>query len=271
MAKHLPIDTEQVACAAEEMIAKHGDAALARADEQIRTCESKSQLPQRAQNFIICLFGIDALFIGFGALIYALRYFGMEADGGVLDRFSIGRDRGFPEMFNYLKVSIIVAVLTATYLRSRVTPCLIIALCFAYVGLDDSLRIHEQLGAYLADSLALPAIAGMSAEALGQVLGFAAVGSVITSAFVIGWLYTDATYRRLFLVFAILLCALSFFAVLVDALHQMARSHSRVISGLLGLIEDGGEMLVITLSCWVAFGVFSNVSYHHVKSARYGP
>ncbi len=41
MAKHLPIDTEQVACAAEEMIAKHGDAALARADEQIRTCESK--------------------------------------------------------------------------------------------------------------------------------------------------------------------------------------------------------------------------------------
>ena len=221
-----------------------------------------SQLPQRAQNFIICLFGIDALFIGFDALIHALTYFGMEADGGVLGRFHIERDRGFPEMFNYLKLSIIVAVLTATYRRSRATACLIIALSFAYVCLDDSLRIHEQLGAYLPDSLALPAIEGMSAEALGQVLGFAAVGSVITLVFVIGWLYTDATYRRLFLVFAILLCALSFFAVIVDALHHMTPSHLRVIRILFGLIEDGGEMLVVTLSCWVAVGVFLQVRQH---------
>ena len=41
MAKYLPIDSEQVARAAEEMIAKHGDSALAQADEQIRTCESE--------------------------------------------------------------------------------------------------------------------------------------------------------------------------------------------------------------------------------------
>ena len=41
MAKHLPIDSEQVARAAEEMIQKHGDCALAQADEQIRTCESE--------------------------------------------------------------------------------------------------------------------------------------------------------------------------------------------------------------------------------------
>ena len=41
MSKYLPIDSEQVARAAEEMIAKHGDSALAQADEQIRTCESE--------------------------------------------------------------------------------------------------------------------------------------------------------------------------------------------------------------------------------------
>ncbi len=40
MANHLPIDGEQVARAAEEMIARHGDSALAEADKQIRTCES---------------------------------------------------------------------------------------------------------------------------------------------------------------------------------------------------------------------------------------
>ncbi len=41
MANHLPIDGEQVARAAEEMIAKHGDSALVEADKQIRTCESE--------------------------------------------------------------------------------------------------------------------------------------------------------------------------------------------------------------------------------------
>ncbi len=41
MAKYLPIDSEQVARAAEEMIAKHGDSALAQADEQIINCESE--------------------------------------------------------------------------------------------------------------------------------------------------------------------------------------------------------------------------------------
>jgi len=40
LANHLPIDGEQVARAAEEMIARHGDSALAEADKQIRTCES---------------------------------------------------------------------------------------------------------------------------------------------------------------------------------------------------------------------------------------
>jgi len=41
LVKYLPIDSEQVARAAEEMIAKHGDSALAQADEQIMTCQSE--------------------------------------------------------------------------------------------------------------------------------------------------------------------------------------------------------------------------------------
>ena len=39
MANHLPMNSEQVARAAEELIAQHGDSALAQADKQIRTCE----------------------------------------------------------------------------------------------------------------------------------------------------------------------------------------------------------------------------------------
>ena len=41
MANHLPINSEQVARAAEEMIAQHGDSALIEADKLIRTCESE--------------------------------------------------------------------------------------------------------------------------------------------------------------------------------------------------------------------------------------
>ena len=41
MANHLPMNGEQVARAAEEVIAQHGDSALIEADKQIRTCEAE--------------------------------------------------------------------------------------------------------------------------------------------------------------------------------------------------------------------------------------
>ena len=40
MANHLPINGEQVARAAEEMIAQHGDSALAQADKRIENSQS---------------------------------------------------------------------------------------------------------------------------------------------------------------------------------------------------------------------------------------
>ena len=41
MVNHLPMDSEQLARAAEEMIAQHGASASVEADRQIRTCESE--------------------------------------------------------------------------------------------------------------------------------------------------------------------------------------------------------------------------------------
>ena len=41
MANQLPMNGEQVARAAEEVIAQHGDSALIEADKLIRTCESE--------------------------------------------------------------------------------------------------------------------------------------------------------------------------------------------------------------------------------------
>ena len=41
MANHLPINGEQVALAAEEMIARHGSSALVEADNRIKSCESE--------------------------------------------------------------------------------------------------------------------------------------------------------------------------------------------------------------------------------------
>ena len=41
MVNHLPMNGEQVARAAEEVIAQHGDSALIEADKQIRTCEAE--------------------------------------------------------------------------------------------------------------------------------------------------------------------------------------------------------------------------------------
>ncbi len=214
-------------------------------------------LPRPTRNFVICLFGVDALFIGYYSLVRALRFFGMDIEAGL---FSITRDGGVPEVFNYLKLSLIVVVLSATYLRSRALLFLVTALCFGYVGLDDSLRIHEQLGNYLAEGLTLPVIAGLPSQALGELLVFASVGSVFTLAFVIAWLRTDAAQPRQFFACTFLLFALSFFAVFVDLLHALVGDVSRVVSKMLTIIEDGGELLIVSLSCWVLLSIFLHVS-----------
>ena len=214
-----------------------------------------ASLPPRIVLLVLALFAVDGLFIGFDTFVRALKFFGLVGTWELHNYLSVETERGPAEFFNYFKVGLIVAVLALTYLKSRVLPCLIIALFFVFAGLDDSFQIHERVGEALAMTLGLGAFAGLSGESVGQLVFFSAVGGGLLTACAIAWVFADALGRRIFLVFLPLFAALAFFAAVVDSVRD-ANEDTLVLYSGLGLIEDSGEMVVVTVACAVAFGVF---------------
>ena len=218
-------------------------------------------LKQSALILVLILFGVDALFIGLHALMLALKFFGFQEAGSSLVHFNIARDGGIPEIFNYFKLCLVSAVLMLIYRRSRVPMYLILALIFAYAFLDDALLLHEQLGSVLAEALALPDKWGLKGRTYGQPLYFAIVAGVSAPMLLGGWIYANSTHRRLSATMIASLCALAFFAVFVDIVHAFVAGHSLIAKHALALVEDGGEMLVVTLSCWVALSIHNYVGH----------
>ena len=229
-----------------------------------------SSLSRRAGYFILSLAAVDVFFIGADTMIHGLKFFELGDDWSFYNKFGVEAEGGFAEVFNYVQLSIVVAVLGAAFLRTRILPCLIIAVCFAFAGLDDSLELHETAGTLLELRLGLSPLAGLSAASVGQLLYFAVVGGVFSLVFVVGWRFADGDGRRVLLVFVPIFFALAFFAVVVDGLRDTS-SNTVILHNVVGILEDGGEMLVVTVACGVALGIFRHFGRHSSKKVQYAP
>ena len=163
--------------------------------------------------------------------------------------FNIGRDMGYPELYQYLK-EIWAAGLTALYfLRTRKIAFLAWALLIGMLFLDDSLAVHERLGHLFAVRLGLPDVAGIRGQDFGEIIaaGLMVVPFFLTVLVSHRWL--SATQRFVSLGFFALIMALAFFGVLIDLFVHKFQDHT------LFFIEDGGEMIVVSLLAAFAFSV----------------
>ena len=199
----------------------------------------------------------------------ALKFFGFQMGGSSLRYFKVSHEGGIPEIFNYLKLCLASAVLMLTYRRSRTVVYLILALIFAYAFLDDAFTLHEQLSLALGEALALPDV--WRQKTYTQPLYFAIVAGVSALMLLGGWFSASSTHRRHAAAMIASLCALAFFAVFVDSVHSLVGYDSRIAERALDVFEDGGEMLVVTLSCWVALSIYANVNHEpsrHLATAN---
>ena len=217
-------------------------------------------LKRSALILVLVLLGIDVFFIGVHVLLSALKYFGF-LEAGSLKYFKVTQEGGIPEIFNYFKLCLVSVVLMLIYLRSRIPIYLILALIFTYALLDDAFTLHERLSLDLAEALVLPDMWEQSTYA--QPLYFAIVATLLIPMLLGGWINANSTHRRLSLAMIASLCVLAFFAVFVDFVHSLVSDYSRIADKALALVEDGGEMLAVTLSCWVALSIHSYVRLTH--------
>jgi hypothetical protein len=82
--------------------------------------------------------------------------------------YSLSRDRGYAEFFQYTKELWIAVLFLALAIQQRKPVYLIFSFLFLYFLIDDSFEFHEQTGALLADTLHLEPLFGLRSVDMGE-------------------------------------------------------------------------------------------------------
>ena len=202
---------------------------------------------------------IDFLFITIDVLIHLanhFKYFDLELRVGLGKNFLLNKDRSFPELYNYMKLGCIVVLMVRAFAKTQQVIYVTWAVVFFIALLDDSLQIHEQLGDYFALALNLPSVLGLYPDDLGELMAWAILAIPVIGALFYGFWHSRGDHTRIGGVLAILLCALFFFAVIFEVLANVVENLlvgdiRKAVAGIFGVVEDGGEMVTITLVCAV--------------------
>ena len=160
-------------------------------------------------------------------------------------RFGIGNDRGFAANFLYLQEVAVVLIATVLFLHHRREFVIgVLAAMFLYVFLDDAFLLHERVGLWLGEALQFPAFGSMRPQDLGEIITFGAFGLIFAGLLGFASLRGSADERRTAQVLLGLLALLGFCGVGFDALHMLLDQPGLAMP--LALLEDGGEMMVIS-------------------------
>ena len=165
--------------------------------------------------------------------------------------YSIVEERGFGETFQYLKAFWLVLFFGWLALITRERSYLSWGALFGYLGLDDMMEIHEELGNTLATRLDLPEMLGQRPRDIGEILVLGAVGCILLVALAISWWRGSETFRERSAVLLRLTMLLVFFGIVLDAVHILFLETT--LDYVFGILEDGGEMVMLSVTCWYVF------------------
>lgn len=168
--------------------------------------------------------------------------------------FSVTRDGGLGETYQYLKMFWIVLLLAGVSVRTGRLSYLSWSLLFLYLLLDDSLQLHERLGSVVASRLGYATAFHLRPQDFGELTAVGSVGLLFAGLLALTWWRGDSEFRRTSRNLALLVGVVVLFGVGVDMLHSMADSPA--LTAALALLEDGGEMVSISFVCWYAYRVF---------------
>lgn len=159
---------------------------------------------------------------------------------------SLEAERGLPETYQYIKEFWTAVGMAFLFWRTGVRSYVGWSIVFAFLLLDDAGQIHERVGAWLAHRYALPSVLGLRPDDAGELLFAAMLGTfVVGLAGLSYWRGCEQSRRTS----PNVLCLLVLFAVpgvFVDMLHVVAYLQGSLLAQVLLVVEDGGEMLVMS-------------------------
>ena len=159
---------------------------------------------------------------------------------------NVGRDWSLGEIGNYVKWIIIIFALASAYSKSRVLGTLALAVLFLDCLLDDSLQLHERGGAALVQHGLFGNAFAQDQQEAGELVTWTALGVFCAVFLRVSWSSASTSERQKMMPALVLFSGIFVCAVVFDLFHSLVQGQS-VIAGILGLLEDGGEMIFLTL------------------------
>ncbi|MEQ1523945.1 MAG: hypothetical protein ABL936_22005 [Aestuariivirga sp.] len=197
-----------------------------------------------ARLILILLVVTDLIFIA----LHTLRWW-FNAPNLAL---SIEIEGGYGEVFQYTKY-LWAAILTGWFAaKNRAWRFASWSIVFLYFLADDSLAIHESLGALVAARVNFELPLGLEPVDFGDLTTLVSAAAALAILVFAAQLGAGRNVKRAFMEFAALAVILGFFSVAVDLLHGLLKADP-LLDFMLGTLEDGGEMIAASLLVWYCF------------------
>ena len=214
--------------------------------------ESKVVLPGKEQfketsasSFLLLLLVADFAFISLHFLLAMTPTLNSPL-------YSLGTDRGYAEFYQYVKELWIIVLLLSICVKTRAVGYIAWAILFGYSLGDDALQVHEKFGSYIATRLSFVPLLGLRAQDFGELAVSAMSGALLLT--LLAWFYVRGSdaFKQSTKHLLLLLLLVAFFGIFVDMLHT-ALKMGRTVNFLLGVVEDGGEMIAMSFVAWYVF------------------
>jgi len=158
----------------------------------------------------------------------------------------LNAEEGIPELWEFVMLLASAGLLAIRSVQRKWYALLIPALLCLYMALDGRLQIHERAGRALWASHANA----------GEFLFMGAIGGLFLLSLLGAIIRSSAIRRTELTCYAILLVLFGLFGGVVDGSHALLK---RFVSGSdnpMAWLEDGGELLVISMMLITSLGVF---------------
>jgi hypothetical protein len=165
--------------------------------------------------------------------------------------YSLAMDRGYAEFFQYMKMLWILVLFLGLGIKRRRLIFVIYSVLFTYFLIDDSFEFHERAGALLAELFNFQPALGLRAVDLGELAVSAFFGMLFLIALAITHFRSDASTKKISKTIVIMVIMLAMFGVGMDMI-EIIIEHP-FVNPLLVIVEEGGEMLMVSVITWFAF------------------
>ena len=184
-----------------------------------------------------------AILIAVDLAFIAVHVIANERHGSMTSLYT---DLGPAGIWGFSMAMVAAVALHRTFRMSDFTIYMAWAATLVVVALDDLAQIHEVGGWWLDDRLGLPEVLGLQGRDIGELIVWAALAVPLLAAIAVTRADADRRARRDTTVLFVLMTLLVVVGAGFDALHMATVEDYEGVS-LLGVLEDGGELIVLSL------------------------